>query len=59
MLTKKLHIQEEEIKRKNSIRLNLFKLNMIYRSLIVIYSKFTINYILIQGDYIFTITNVQ
>jgi hypothetical protein len=59
MLTKKLHIQEEEIKRKNSTRLNLFKLNMIYRSLIVIYSKFTINYILIQGDYIFTITNVQ
>ena len=59
MLTKKLHIQGEEIKRKNSIKLNLFKLNMIYRSLIVIYSKFTINYILIQGDYIFTITNVQ
>jgi hypothetical protein len=59
MLTKKLHIQEEEIKRKNSIRLNLFKLNPIYRSLIVLYPKFTINYILIQGDNIFTITNVQ
>ena len=42
MLIKKLHIQEEEIIRKNSIRLNFFKLNQIHRSLIVHCSKFTI-----------------
>ena len=42
MLIKKLHIQEEEIIRKNSIRLNFFKLSQIHRSLIVHCSNFTI-----------------
>jgi hypothetical protein len=59
MLIKKLHIQGEEIKRKSSIRLYLFKPNLIYRSLIVLYPKFTINYILIQGPSLFIISNVQ
>ena len=42
MLIKKLHIQEEEIIRKNSIRLNFFKLSQIHKSLIMHCSKFTI-----------------